>query len=101
MGLYIVGFLQAIQLESDWTWMATTRQLMAMISILRMLLAIEATGINDEYAKVHENELGQLSRESIGTAAVRRGEWGRERVGLESIGEETGGSTGGQSWEHE
>ncbi|KAA6368127.1 MAG: hypothetical protein EZS28_036345 [Streblomastix strix] len=47
---------QAIQFELDRTWITIAGQFMATISISRTLLATEATGTNEEHAKVSETE---------------------------------------------
>jgi hypothetical protein len=52
---------------------------MAIVLISRALLATEATGTNDEHAKVPEAKLGQQPCASATAAAVRR-ERGGERA---------------------
>ncbi|KAA6372321.1 MAG: hypothetical protein EZS28_032153 [Streblomastix strix] len=71
MGQCKAGFLQAIQFELYWTWVAKARQRMDTISISRTHLATDATSINDDYAKVPETELGMQPRASLVAAAVR------------------------------
>ncbi|KAA6328840.1 MAG: hypothetical protein EZS28_053673, partial [Streblomastix strix] len=75
MGQYTTGLLQTIQLELDWTQITILGQFMVTISILRTLLATEATGTKYVHSKVSETELGQQPCAGATAAAMRREEW--------------------------
>ncbi|KAA6376490.1 MAG: hypothetical protein EZS28_027982, partial [Streblomastix strix] len=78
---YTVGLLEAIQLDLDRTKVTIAGQFMAIVLISRTLLATEATGTNDEHAKVPETEFGQQPCAGATAAAVRREEQGERACG--------------------